>query len=137
MDNKNENNENVIEVNETSATEEVKKATSWWEKNVTRKFLSIALALALVLNIALTAGVAKLLGHNKGLDRGNFGRPGNEQRFDGSHGGKGNMMPPTGNQPPNGQQSQQPDDQQSQQSDDQQNDSQQSEDQKSSSQKTA
>ena len=137
MDKQNENKEDVIEINETSATEEVKKATSWWEKNVTRKFLSIALALALVLNIALTAGAVKLLGHKKGFDKGTLGRPGNEQRFDGNHGGRGNMMPPSGNQPPNGQQSQQPDDQKNQQSDDQQDESQQSEDQKSSSQKTA
>ena len=134
MDKQNENKEDVIEINETSAPEEVKKTTSWWNKNVTRKFLSIALALALVLNIALTAGVAKLLGHNKGFDKRGFERPGNEQRFDGNHGGRGNMMPPSGNQPPNGQQ---PSDQQSQQSDDQQSESQQSEDQKSSSQKTA
>lgn len=156
MDNKNEKNEDLIETREISAPEEVKdettptaasvpmaqpdvcgKAAGWGEKNVTRKFLSIALALALALNIALTAGVVKLLGHNKGFDKRSLGRPGNEQRFDNNRGGRGNMMPPSGNQPPAGQQNQQPDGQQNQQSDDQQNGSQQSDDQKNDDQETA
>ena len=129
MDKQNENKEDVIEINETAATAEVKKATSWWEKNVTRKFLSIALAIALALNVALTAGAVRLFGHNKGFDKVGFGRPGNEQRFDNNRGGGKNMMPPSGNQAPDNQQNQQPDNQQ--------NDNQQSDDQNSSDQKSA
>ena len=150
MDNKKEKNEDVIEVKETPAPEEPventrpapvpvpaaqpavsEKTPGWGEKNVTRKFLSIALAIALALNVALTAGAVKLLGHNKGFDKGDFGRPGNEQRFDNNRGGGKNMMPPSGNQAPDNQQNQQPDNQQndSQQSDNQQNDNQNSSDQ--------
>lgn len=150
MENKKEKNEDVIEVKETSATEEAQtdikpavvtmpaaqpaaseKAPGWGEKNVTRKFLSIALAIALALNVALTAGAVRLFGHNKGFDKGGFGRPGNEQQFDNNGRGRNNMMPPSGNQAPDNQQNQQPDNQQndSQQSDNQQNDNQNSSDQ--------
>ena len=150
MENKKEKNEDAVEVKETSAPEDPvvnaapapvpvpaaqpaapEKASGWGEKSVTRKFLSIALAIALALNVALTAGAVKLLGHNKGFDRGDFGRSGNEQRFDNNRGGRNNMMPPSGNQAPDNQQNQQPDNQQndSQQSDNQQNDNQNSSDQ--------
>ena len=148
MENKKEKNEDAVEVKETSAPEDPvvnavpapvpvpaaqpaasEKTPGWGEKNVTRKFLSIALAIALALNVALTAGAVKLLGHNKGFNRGDFGRPGNEQRFDNNRGGRNNMMPPSGNQAP--------DNQQNQQSDTQQNDNQQSDDQNSSEQKSA
>ncbi len=118
------------------------KAVSWGEKNVTRKFLAIALAVALALNIALTAGVSKLLRPGRGFDKGRSGRPGNEQQFD-NHGNKGNMMPPAGNQQPGGQQAQpdqQPGGQQAQpdqQPESQQNGNQQQDDQSSSDQKDA
>ena len=88
-----------------------------------------ALAIALALNVALTAGAVRLFGHNKGFDKVGFGRPGNEQRFDNNRGGGKNMMPPSGNQAPDNQQNQQPDNQQ--------NDNQQSDDQNSSEQKSA
>ena len=147
MDNKKEKNEDAVEVKETSAPEDPvvnaapapvpvpaaqpaapEKASGWGEKSVTRKFLSIALAIALALNVALTAGAVKLLGHNKGFNRGDFGRPGNEQRFDNNRGGRNNMMPPSGNQAPDNQQNQ---------PDTQQNDSQQSDNQNSTEQKSA
>ncbi len=122
--------------------EKYEKAVSWGEKDVTRKFLAIALAVALALNIALTAGVSKLLRPGRGFDKGGSGRPGNEQQFD-NHGRRGNMMPPAGNQQPGGQQAQpnqQPGGQQAQpdqQPDSQQNGSQQQDDQSSSDQKDA
>ena len=153
MENKKEKNEDAVEVKETPAPEEPventkpapvpvpaaqpaasEKTPGWGEKNVTRKFLSIALAIALALNVALTAGAVKLLGHNKGFNRGDFGRPGNEQRFDNNRGGRNNMMPTSGNQAPDNQQNQQSD---TQQNDNQQNNSQQSDDQNSSEQKSA
>ena len=111
--------------------EKYEKAVSWGEKNVTRKFLAIALAVALALNTALTAGVSKLLRPGRGFDKSRFGRPGNEQQFN-DHGRRGNMIPPAGNQQPGGQQAQ-PD----QQPDSQQNGSQQQDDQSSSDQKDA
>ena len=148
MENKKEKNEDAVEVKETSAPEDPvvnaapapvpvpaaqpaasEKTPGWGEKNVTRKFLSIALAIALALNVALTAGAVRLFGHNKGFDKGGLGRPGNEQRFDNNRDGRNNMMPPSGNQAP--------DNQQNQQSDTQQNDNQQSDDQNSSEQKSA
>ena len=148
MENKKEKNEDAVEVKETSAPEDPvvnaapapvpvpaaqpaasEKTPGWGEKNVTRKFLSIALAIALALNVALTAGAVRLFGHNKGFDKGGFGRPGNEQQFDNNGRGRNNMMPPSGNQAP--------DNQQNQQSDTQQNDNQQSDDQNSSEQKSA
>jgi len=158
MDNKNEKTEEVIEIKEASANEEANadikqaavpmstaqpaaqpvtsgKAACWGDKNVTRKFLSIALAVALALNVALSAGVMKLLGPGRGFDKGGSGRPGFGQQFDNGRGGGNNMMPPSGNQQPGGQQNQQPDGQQNQQNDDQQN--QQSEKQDSSSQEKA
>jgi len=61
--------------------------------------------------------------------------PQSGQQFDNGRGGGNNMMPPSGNQQPGGQQNQQPDGQQNQQNDDQQN--QQSEKQDSSSQEKA
>ena len=172
MDNEKEMKEDAIELKETSANENAdtdmpaaapmpaaqpaappaaqpaapKKAAGWWEKNVTRKFLSIALAAALALNVVLSAGIMKLLGPSRGFDKRGSGRPGSEQQFDNGRGGRNNMMPPSGNQQPGGQQNQQPDtqqnqqnqqssDQQNQQPENQQNGSQQSEKQDSSQEK--
>lgn len=156
MDKKAEEYENVTELKEMSAPDEIKTETKaaampepavrpvaageeirWGEKNVTRKFLSIALAAALALNVVISAGVMKLIGPHKGFNRESYGRPGNEQRFDNNRGGRGNMMPPSGNQLPGNQQNQQPDDQQDKQPDNQQNESQQSEDKNSSDQEKA
>ena len=161
MDNEKEMNEDAIELKEASANENAnadimpaaapmpaaqpaapKKAAGWWEKNVTRKFLSIALAAALALNVVLSAGIMKLLGPNRGFDKRGSGRPGSEQQFDNGRGGGNNMMPPSGKQQPGSQQNQQPGSQQNQQSenqqsDSQQNGSQQSEKQDSSSQEKA
>ena len=153
MDNKNEKTEEVIEIKEASVNEEANadnkpaaapmpatqpvtsgKAACWGDKNVTRKFLIIALAVALALNVALSAGVMKLLGPGRGFDKGGSGRPGFGQQFDNGRGGGNNMMPPSGNQQPGSQQNQQSE---NQQSDSQQNGSQQSEKQDSSSQEKA
>lgn len=144
MDNNEEKYEEVNEVNETPAPEEAKaetkapayvpaaEKTGWGGKHVTRKFLTVALAVALALNVVLTAGVSKLLGPNRGFNKDGFGRPGNEQQFDMGRGGRKNMMPPSGNQQPDSQQ-----DQNGQQPDDQQNESQQSEDKDSSNKNNA
>lgn len=151
MDNKNEKTEEVIEIKEASVNEEANadnkpaaapmpatqpvtsgKAACWGDKNVTRKFLIIALAVALALNVALSAGVMKLLGPGRGFDKGGSGRPGFGQQFDNGRGGGNNMMPPSGNQQPGSQQNQQSE---NQQSDSQQNGSQQSEKQDSSQEK--
>ena len=117
-----------------SGTAAYGKGSLWGNKTVTRKFLAIALAISLALNVVLTAGAMKLLGPGKGFDKGRFGRPGNEQQFD-NH-GRGNMMPPAGGQQPGNQ----PGNQQNQQPDDQQNENQQnqkSDDNSSSDQKSA
>lgn len=86
------------EVKEAPATEEAKpemkaqasapaaqpapvvEKAGWGGKHVTRKFLTIALAVALALNVVLTAGVSKLLSPNRGFNKDGFGRPGNEQQ---------------------------------------------------------
>lgn len=74
---------------------------SWGEKGVTRKFLAIALASAVLLNVALSAGLSGVLmkKQHKGMSgmEGN-GRPGIERRFDNDQRGKGGMMPPGGSQ---------------------------------------
>ncbi len=148
MDNNEKKYEEVTEVKETTVPEEAKpemkapapepaaqtapviEKAGWGGKHVTRKFLTIALAVALALNVALTAGVTKLLGPGRGFNKGSFGRPGNEQQFDNGRGDRRNMMPPSGNQQPGSQQDQ--NGQQSQQPGDQQSDSQQSENKDSS-----
>ena len=78
-----------------------KKAVSWWDKKVTRKFVTIAIVGALLLNIAFTAGMMKLFNPRRGFDKDGMrgsGRPGNEQYFGNDQNGRGGMMPPDGGQ---------------------------------------
>lgn len=84
-----------------SAEPKAEKADKWGEKNVTRKFMVIALAAAILINAALTAGITGALLRKQAKDRPNMhggGRPGNEMFFDDNQNGKGQMAPPGGNQ---------------------------------------
>lgn len=75
------------------------KSGGWGDKSVTRKFLVIALAIAVLLNAAVTAGVMgaflKKQANNRPQMPGSGG-PGSEMFSDGQNGG--GMMPPGGGQ---------------------------------------
>lgn len=83
------------------------RTASWWEKGVSRKFLVAALAIAMLLNAALSAGAAALFGRHGVKGKSNSSdlqksRPGYEQFKNGNgnqggwRGNKGNgrMTPP-------------------------------------------
>ena len=117
MEEREELKEELQEVNveETETVEKKKEeAVKWGAKAVTRKFLTLALAGALLLNIILGAGVNALFARKHMGDRPNMqnlDRPGSEQFFNGGHGKGGNMQaPPNDNQNgAQGNQNQQPD----------------------------
>lgn len=76
-------------------TEKAEKTEGWGDKSVTRMFLVIALAVTLLLNAALTAGIAGAFLKKQTKDiQGLYGKggPGSEM-FSGKHNGKG-MTPP-------------------------------------------
>jgi len=77
------------------------KADKWGEKNVTRKFMVIALAAAILINAALTAGITGALLKKQAKDRPDMrggGRPGSEMFFDNDQNGREKMTPPGGDQ---------------------------------------
>ena len=79
---------------------------SWWERSATRKFVILTLAAAVLINAALTAGIAGALVKKQAEDRQNMhgqGRPGSEM-FPEDQNGDADMMPPGGDQ--NGEQEQ-------------------------------
>ena len=72
----------------------------WWRKSVTRKFVVLALAAAVLINAAFTAGIMSALMKKQAADRQNMhgqGRPGREM-FSDDQKGNTNMMPPGGDQ---------------------------------------
>ena len=96
------NTDLIIEQNAVQSTEAVpvkpepKKEAKWGDKTVTRRFMIIALAIAVALNAALTAGVAGALLKKQAKNRPDMngpGRPGSEM-FSGDQNGNGGMMPP-------------------------------------------
>jgi len=73
---------------------------SWWERSVTRKFVILALAAAVLINAALTAGIMGAFVKKQAGDRQNMhgqGRPGSEM-FPDDQDGSADMMPPDGDQ---------------------------------------
>ena len=73
---------------------------SWWGKSVTRKFVILALAAAVLINTALTAGITGAFMKKQAADRQNMhgqGRPGSEM-FSDDQNGNDNKMPPGGDQ---------------------------------------
>ena len=73
---------------------------SWWERSVTRKFVILTLAAAVLINAALTAGIAGALVKKQAGDRQNMhgqGRPESEM-FPDDQNGNADMMPPGGDQ---------------------------------------
>ena len=79
---------------------------SWWGRSATRKFVILTLAAAVLINAALTAGIAGALVKKQAGDRQNMhgqGRQGSEM-FPEDQNGDADMMPPGGDQ--NGEQEQ-------------------------------
>ena len=73
---------------------------SWWERSATRKFVILTLAAAVLINAALTVGIAGALVKKQAGDRQNMhdqGRPGSEM-FPEDQNGDADMMPPGGDQ---------------------------------------
>lgn len=90
-----ENKENI------SAEPKAVKADKWGEKIVTRRFMVIALAAAILINAALTAGITGAMLKKQAASRPDMqggGRPGSEMFFDNDQNGKGQMVPPGDNQ---------------------------------------
>ena len=88
-----------IPVKDESVAKEQPKG-SWWEKSVTRKFVILALAAAVLINTALTAGITGAFMKKQAADRQNIhgqGRPGSEM-FSDDQNGNDNKMPPGGDQ---------------------------------------
>lgn len=73
---------------------------SWWERSVTRKFVILTLAAAVLINAALTAGIMAAFVKKQAGDRQKMhgqGRPGSEM-FSEDQNGNADMMPPGGDQ---------------------------------------
>lgn len=73
---------------------------SWWERSVTRKFVILTLAAAVLINAALTAGIMAAFVKKQAGDRQKMhgqGRPGSEM-FPEDQNGNADMMPPGGDQ---------------------------------------
>ena len=73
---------------------------SWWERSVTRKFVILTLAAAVLINAALTAGIMGAFVKKQAADRQNMHgqrRPGSET-FSDDQNGNTEMMPPGGDQ---------------------------------------
>jgi len=81
----------------TPAKQKKEGAGSWSEKSVTRKFVVIALAAAVLLNTAISAGITGALLRKQTKEMpamsGN-GHMRNEMHFDNDHSGKGNTTAP-------------------------------------------
>lgn len=72
----------------------------WWERSVTRKFVILTLAAAVLINAALTAGIMAAFVKKQAGDRQKMhgqGRPGSEM-FSEDQNGNADMMPPGGDQ---------------------------------------
>lgn len=73
---------------------------SWWERSVTRKFVILTLAAAVLINAALTAGIMAAFVKKQAGDRQKMhgqGRPGSEM-FSEDQNGNADMTPPGGDQ---------------------------------------
>ena len=73
---------------------------SWWERSVTRKFIILTLAAAVLINAALTAGIMAAFVKKQAGDRQKMHgqeRPGSEM-FSEDQNGNADMMPPGGDQ---------------------------------------
>lgn len=69
-------------------------ARLWGSGVVTKKFLTIALAVTILINAGVTAGVVMLSSKNSSDSRGNMRRGNSEMFSDDKPGGNGHMSPP-------------------------------------------
>ena len=92
--------EAVPETTENVPAKQEKKSKDWGEKSVTRNFLIITLAAAVLINAALTAGIMGAFLNKQAKDRQGMhgqGRPGSGM-FRDDQNSNGNMSPPGGDQ---------------------------------------